>query len=119
MIFYHDIEKDDLEKIRQTYVRHGCQHTYQHVCQVAEVAIELAKKYELNIEKCIIASLLHDISVMMTQDQMYAFAKKHNWTIDLSEEKDHFLLHQRLSRVIAQKEFCILDEDILVEGYID
>lgn len=43
MIFYHDIEKDDLEKIRQTYVRHGCQHTYQHVCQVAEVAIELAK----------------------------------------------------------------------------
>lgn len=113
MIFYHDIEKDDLEKIRQTYVRHGCQHTYQHVCQVAEVAIELAKKYELNIEKCIIASLLHDISVMMTQDQMYAFAKKHNWTIDLSEEKYHFLLHQRLSRVIAQKEFCILDEDIL------
>lgn len=83
------------------------------MCQVAEISIELAKKYELNIEKCIIASLLHDISVIMIQDQMYAFAKENNWTIDLAEEKNHFLLHQRLSRVIAQKEFCILDEEIL------
>ena len=33
--------------------------------------------------------------------------------IDPAEEKYHFLLHQRISRIIAEEQFGIRDEDIL------
>lgn len=101
------------DKIKQTYMIYQKDNTYKHVVSVACMASELANQYDLNVEKCILASLLHDISVIKTPDDMYRIAVRRKLDIDLSEEKYHFLLHQRISKIIAQEKFKIVDQDIL------
>lgn len=87
--------------------------TYQHVTNVAKVASHFSKKYHLDRKKCILASLLHDISAIMTPDMMYDLAVKKHFYLDPAEEKYHFLLHQRISTIIANEEFDIKNQDIL------
>ena len=84
--------------------------TYQLVTKVAS---HFSKKYHLDIKKCVIASLLHDISAIISADKMYDQAVKNDLVLDPAEEKYHFLLHQRISKLIAISEFKIEDEDIL------
>ena len=49
----------------------------------------------------------------MTPQEMYDFAITKGLEIDPAEEKYHALLHQRVSKIIAQEEFNITDSDIL------
>lgn len=105
---------DELElKIYYTYIKYHKEHTYDHVVSVARVATKLAEKYHLDIKKCVIASLLHDISAIISADMMYDLAVKNHFDLDSAEEKYHFLLHQRISKLMAISEFKIEDEDIL------
>ena len=41
-----------------------------------------------------IAALLHDISAILSPDDMYKYAKELGYQIDPSEEKYHFLLQK-------------------------
>lgn len=105
---------DELEsKIYHTYIKYHKEHTYNHVVAVAKVAAKLAEKYHLDIKKCVIASLLHDISAIISADKMYDQAVKNGLVLDPAEEKYHFLLHQRISKLMAISDFKIEDEDIL------
>lgn len=102
-----------LEKIKETYLKYGKQKTYKHVADVMHVALKMAKRHDLDENKCILASLLHDISAIMSPDDMYLLANKRNMEIDKAEEKYHFLLHQRISKIIAKEIFFVEDKDIL------
>lgn len=102
-----------LEKIKNTYKEYDKCITYNHVVRVGKVARQIAKKYDLDENKILLASLLHDVSAIMPAKQMYQIAKQRNMVIDPAEEKYHFLLHQRISRILANEMFGITDEDIL------
>lgn len=56
------IDEELESKIYHTYMKYHKEHTYEHVVAVATQAIELARKFQLDSKKCMIASLLHDIS---------------------------------------------------------
>lgn len=101
------------QQIKDMYLKYQKEKTYVHVQKVAKTAQKLADHYHLDREKCRLASLLHDISAIMSADQMYTLAMKKHLSIDPSEEKYHFLLHQKISRIIAEEYFHISDEDIL------
>ena len=49
-----------------------------------------------NSFKCTITALLHDISAILSPEDMYKYAKELGYQIDPSEEKYHFLLHRRI-----------------------
>ena len=57
--------------------------------------------------------MLHDVSAIMSPQEMYDIAISRNMYVDPAEEKYHFLLHQRISRIIAEERFGIIEEDIL------
>lgn len=101
------------DKIKDYYFKYHKEKTYKHVMQVADVAIKLAEVYHLDKEKCYLAAILHDISAIMSADDMYQLAIQRHLLIDPAEEKYHFLLHQRISKMIAQEEFHIENQDIL------
>ena len=101
------------DKIKNPYLKYHKEKTWNHVENVAKEAKKLAIQYHLDIEKCMIAALLHDISAILSPDDMYKYAKELGYQIDPSEEKYHFLLHQRISKEIAYDYFHIEDEDIL------
>lgn len=102
-----------MESIRNTYLSHNKANTLKHVEEVAETAAWLAEIYDLDVSKVRLAALLHDISAVMTPQEMYETAKSRNMEIDPAEEKYHFLLHQRISKIIARETFGIDDNEIL------
>ena len=101
------------ELIRDTYLTRNKVKTLKHVEEVAETAAWLAGIHHLDVQKARTAALLHDISAVMSPLEMYETAVERGMPIDPAEEKYHFLLHQRISRIIAEEQFGIRDEDIL------
>ena len=102
-----------IEKIKNLYLDHHKEKTLRHVEEVAETACRLAEIYGLDTGKVNLAAMLHDISAIMTPQEMYENAVSRGMLIDPAEEKYHFLLHQRMSRIIAEDMFSIKDPDIL------
>ena len=49
----------------------------------------------------------------MTPQEMYGMISERHMPTDPAEEKYPFLLHQRVSRIIAEEQFGIRDEEIL------
>ena len=107
------VKYDLIDLIKNKYLSNNKADVLKHVENVAEIAVELAKTYNLDIDKIELAALLHDVSGIMTSQEMYEFAKAHGLETDPAEEKYHALLHQRISKIIAQEDFKITDSDIL------
>ena len=101
------------DSIKNKYVINNKEDVLKHVQDVADIAVRMAKAYNLDVEKTKLAALLHDISGIMTPQEMYDFAISRGFEIDPAEEKYHALLHQRVSKTIAQEEYAITDADIL------
>lgn len=104
---------DLFDLIKTKYLSNDKEDVLKHVENVADIAVELAKTYKLDIVKTRLAALLHDISAVMTPQAMYDFAIMKGLDIDPAEGKYHALLHQRVSKIIAQEEFDITDSEIL------
>ena len=108
------MEHNDLiDLISNRYLSNHKEHTLKHAEEVADTAVWLAEIYNLDSEKVKLAALLHDISAIMSPQAMYELAKTRGLEIDAAEEKYHFLLHQRISRIIANEDYGITDSDIL------
>lgn len=104
---------DVIDLIKNEYLSNNKADVLKHVEDVADIAVKLAMVYNLDVDKMKLAALLHDISGIMAPQEMYDFAKTHGLEIDPAEEKYHALLHQRISKIIAQEDFDITDSDIL------
>lgn len=102
-----------IDSIKNKYLSNDKEDVLKHVEDVADIAVELAKVYDLDVTKTKLAALLHDISGVMTPQEMYDFAITKGLEIDPAEDKYHALLHQRVSKIIAQEEYGIADSDIL------
>ena len=104
-----NIEKDT----QNLFCLNNKQKTFEHVKSVALKNIEIAKQYNLDIEKCAICGYLHDMSAVISPADMLSYALKTNQKIYTAEEKIPMLLHQRISKIIAEQDFNITDERIL------
>ena len=102
-----------VESVKKTYMDAHKPKTLKHVEAVAGTAVWLAGIHYLDQAKTETAAMLHDISVIMTPPEMYELAKERSMTIDPAEEKYPFLLHQRISKLIALERFGVTDPDIL------
>ena len=96
---------DVIDLIKNRYLSNHKEKTLGHVEDVANTAVWLAKVYNLDIEKVRLAALLYDTSAIMTPQEMYELATVRGLEIDAAEEKYHFLLHQKISKIIAQEDY--------------
>jgi predicted HD superfamily hydrolase involved in NAD metabolism len=107
--FTGDIKAD----VKSILYSHNKAKTYDHVRNIAEMNVKIATQYGLDETICELCGYLHDISAIIPPQDMMSYAITNNWYIDESERKYPMLLHQRISRVIAQEDFKITDERIL------
>lgn len=91
------------EKMKELFIKNEQQKRYEHVCSVVKQIDIIASQYGLVKEKCCIAALLHDISTLINPEDMLSYA----------EISHPFLLHQRISEVVAREDFGITDSEIL------
>ena len=87
--------------------------TYAHVSDVAEANADIAARFGLNAASCRTAALLHDISAVMKPQDMLDYAKQNRLELCEAELRFPFLLHQRISRIIAEEYFGVADGMVL------
>ena len=107
--FTGDIKAD----VQALFYTHNRPKNFEHSKAVAETNIKIAEQYGLDTNICEFGGYLHDISAIIPHATMMSYAVDNGWYIDEAEQKYPFLLHQRISRVIAQEGFRITDERIL------
>lgn len=105
-----------LKKIEELYKNSGCIHIFNHSLNVADKAVELANIFKVDsviVNNVYIAALLHDIGGIYPNNQRISIAKQYN--IELLDEEYTFplIIHQKISRYIAEKYFEIKDTNIL------
>lgn len=99
--------------VRETLVANGKTATYEHVCAVADVARTLAAREGLCVQACEDAALLHDVSAVIRPADMLAWMQFQGAWVAEAERQHPFLLHQRVSRILAAEDFAQTDERIL------
>ncbi len=104
---------DMKEDVREFLERNGKRKTFVHVSDVAGVCGELAEWFGENKEKCILGGLLHDISAVLAPADMLNYAMETGWKLCEAEHRYPFLLHQRISEVVAEEVFGVTDKEIL------
>ena len=104
-----DIEAD----ARAFLLANGRPRTCAHVFAVADQSEALARRCNLDAAKCRAAAALHDISAPLRPADMLDYAVRSGFPLCEAERAHPFLLHQRLSRVIAEEVFAVRDEEIL------
>ncbi len=84
-----------------------------HCRAVAEQARALALRFGVDADKAYAAGLLHDISAVIPNAERLARARA--WGIDILPEERiaPMILHQKLSAIMAQRQFGVEDADVL------
>ena len=106
-------DNDIGNQIETLFLSNNQQKRYEHINYVTKRIDAIAVQYGLDREKCRISALLHDVSTLLKWEDMLLYATDNNWELCSAEMSHPFLLHQRISEVIAREDFDIIDEDVL------
>lgn len=104
-----------LNKVEELYKNTGCIHIFEHSLNVAQKAIELADLFQVERDtknNVYIAALLHDIGGIYPNEKRIEIAKKFN--IELVDEECVFplIIHQKISKYLAQTIFNVQNTKI-------
>lgn len=86
---------------------------YTHSINVAKAAQQLAIRYGGNIEKAMIAGILHDITKEMPFDQQLQIIESNGIILNNVQSFSPKTWHAISGSVVIEKEIGIADEDIL------
>lgn len=107
------MSKYDCKKIKKKLKTELDKARYEHTIGVMDTAACLAMRYECDLEKAIVAGLLHDCAKCIPNDNKLRLCKKHGIEISASEKKAPFLLHAKLGAYLAKKDYEVDDDEIL------
>ena len=107
--FEGDIKEDSANLL----IYHGYNEIAEHSVKVADEANRIANKFGYDGEKAFISGCLHDIGNIIPLERRLSICKELG--IEVLEEEGivKHLLHQKLSKMMAQEIFGINDKDIL------
>jgi predicted HD superfamily hydrolase involved in NAD metabolism len=87
---------------------------YQHTLGVMYTAASMAMCHGADVEKAMIAGLLHDCAKCIPAGTKILLCKKFQIEIEECEQMNPGLLHAKLGAFLAEKEYGIEDSDILM-----
>jgi len=85
---------------------------FAHSMGVADAAVFLAKRFNVDTNKARIAGLLHDCARQYPNDQLIFEARKRNITFGAVEESMPLLLHGYIGAQLIKEEYDVDDEAI-------
>jgi predicted HD superfamily hydrolase involved in NAD metabolism len=86
---------------------------FEHSVGVEYTAGSLAFVHGVDVEKALVAGLLHDCAKYLSAEKKISRCKKYNLPISKCERENPELLHAKLSAVYAKEKYGVKDEDIL------
>lgn len=100
--YMKEIVKENLDAIR-----------YEHTMGVMYTAAAMAMRYDLDLQKALVAGLLHDCAKCISSDKKISLCEEHGITISESERKNPSLLHAKLGAFFAEEKYGVKENDIL------
>lgn len=100
-------------EIEQILKRELSKERYLHTLGVRDCAVELAKRYNLDVKKAELAGLLHDCAKCKTNDELKEIINKFLDDVDKNELKNYKTLHAPVGAYYAKEKFNIEDDEIL------
>ena len=103
----------DLEKYQKKLQRYMDKSRYQHTLGVMYTAASLAMAYHYDIDKAMLAGLLHDCAKNVPHEKKFELCKKYQVEVTEIERENPFLLHAKVGAIIAKKKYHVKDDEIL------
>lgn len=103
----------DVKKIRKRMEKTLDAKRFEHTLGVAYTASSLAMCYGEDLNKALMAGLLHDCAKCIDNEKKIAICEKHNIPINEVERKNPFLLHAKVGSYMAMKRFNVHDQDVI------
>lgn len=86
---------------------------YEHTLGVMYTSAALAMRYGYDIDKALLAGLMHDCAKCMPNAKKLKTAEKNGLEISELERKNPFMLHAKVGELLARKKYDIDDEEVL------
>ena len=102
-----------ITKIRRKMMTELDKDRYEHTLGVMYTAASLAMRYDEDIEKALIAGLLHDCAKCLSGDTKIKLCKKYHLNVSEVEKENPSLLHAKLGAFLAAKKYHIKDKDLI------
>ena len=103
----------NLDEIREKVKEMQSGKRFEHTIGVMYTAASLAMRYNADVDKALLAGLLHDVAKGYTPQEMLELCEKYGLSVSGAEKKNPGLLHAKLGAYIAEREYAIKDSEIL------
>lgn len=103
----------DFTEIQNRLEKELDEYRYVHTLGVAFTSASLAMRYEEDVDKALLAGLLHDCAKCIPNDEKYAMCERYGVVLTQVELRNHSLVHAKLGAELAKREYGVEDEDVL------
>lgn len=104
---------EKITEIKNELKNHLDEPRMEHTMGVMYTAAALAMRYQADIEKALIAGILHDCAKCVPGNQKLILCQEYGLEVTEIEQKNPSLLHAKLGAAFAKDKYCIYDEEIL------
>lgn len=104
---------DQLNSIRKKVKKALDRDRYEHTLGVAYTAGCLAMANEYDIDKAVLAGLLHDCAKCIPNEEKLSLCKKNGIRLTDIEKRNPFLIHAKLGAFLAKSTYGVTDPEIL------
>lgn len=102
-----------ITKIRRKLMTELDKERYEHTLGVMYTAASLAMCHGEDIDKALLAGLLHDCAKCLPGDTKIKLCKKYHLSVSEVEKSNPSLLHAKLGAFLAARKYHVKDKDII------
>lgn len=102
-----------ITKIRRKLMTELDTERYEHTLGVMYTAASMAMHYDEDVEKALLAGLLHDCAKCISGENKIKLCNKYHLSVSEVEKKNPSLLHAKLGAFLAAKKYHIKDKDVI------
>lgn len=103
----------DIRDLKKELKKEMDESRYEHTLGVMYTCASLAMRYGYDLDKAMLAGLMHDCAKCMPNAKKLKMAEKNRLEITDLERKNPFMLHAKLGALLAKKKYDIDDTEIL------
>ena len=108
------MKTSDLSKLRKEIEKILEPKRYEHTLSVAYTAANLAAVHGEDVQKALVAGILHDCAKCLSHKKQISLCEKYHVQLSEMEAYENSpLLHAKAGSILAQEEYGVDDEDIL------
>ncbi len=102
-----------IDKIKKKLRHHLDKERYEHTLGVMYTAAAMAMVYETDMNKTLLAGLLHDCAKCIPGEKKIHLCEKYGLPISSAERQNPGLLHSKLGAYLAEAKYGIEDKEVL------